>query len=454
MSKSAVKDLTVGSPSKLILSFLIPMACGMLFQQFYSVADAVIVGRFLGVDALAAVGSTGSINFMIVGFCIGICSGFAIPVAQKFGEKNFTELRKCVANSAWLAIAFATVITLIVCIFCWDILEWMNTPKDIIGRAYQYIFIIFLGIPATFLYNMASGIIRSLGDSKTPLYFLVFSSILNIVLDIVAILGLNLGVAGAGYATVLSQAIAGVICFFYMKKKYSILKMSKEELKPDRSIIMNLCGMGIPMGLQYTITAIGCVILQAFTNELGSMAVGAITAGNKVYMFFACVLDAMGGTMATYGGQNMGARKLERIQSGLRAMITIGVIYSLLSLVILYFYSDIFAMMFIDVDEINLLGQVRQYILTNATFFIPLALVNILRFLIQGLGFSKVAIFAGVAEMVARALAGICLVSVYGYVGACFANPLAWLAADAFLIPCYFYAMKTTKKQWELEGNA
>ena len=249
MAKSTTKDMTEGSPSRLMLGFFFPMLFGMLFQQFYNMMDTIIVGKYLGVQALAAVGSTGSINFMIIGFCMGVCNGFAIPVAQKFGEKNFPMLRRFVANGAWLSLGFAAVMTVAVCVLCRPILQWMNTPEDIIDGAYRYIFVIFLGIPATYLYNMVSGIIRSLGDSRTPLIFLILSSILNILLDLFMILVLHMGEEGAAIATVIAQAVSGVCCLIFMIKRFELLRMTKEEAKPDRDILLALCNMGVPMGL-------------------------------------------------------------------------------------------------------------------------------------------------------------------------------------------------------------
>lgn len=248
MQKNEIKDLTVGSPMKLILSFAIPMLFGFLFQQFYNMVDTIIVGKCLGVSALAAVGSTGSINFMIIGFCTGACSGFAIPVAQKFGAGDYVGMRKFVANAGWLSAVFAAVMTTIVGFLCMDILQWMNTPEDIIQGAYDYIFIIFLGIPVTYLYNILAGIIRSLGDSKTPVYFLLLSSLMNIALDFFTILVLGMGVSGPALATVISQGISAVLCLIYMIRHYPILHMKQDEWKPDGRMLRTLCGMGIPMG--------------------------------------------------------------------------------------------------------------------------------------------------------------------------------------------------------------
>ncbi len=447
MAKNVTKDMTEGSPSRLMLGFFFPMLFGMLFQQFYNMMDTIIVGKYLGVQALASVGATGSVNFMIIGFCMGVCIGFAIPVAQKFGEKNRKLLRKFTANGAWLAGIFAAVMTVIVCILCRPILELMNTPEDIIDGAYSYIFVIFLGIPATYLYNMVSGIIRSLGDSRTPLIFLVFSSLLNIGLDLFTILVMDMGVAGAAWATVIAQAVSGVGCLIFMIKRFEILHMTKEEAKPDGNIMKILCGMGIPMGLQYSITAIGSVILQTAVNGLGSMAVAAVTAGSKISMFFCCPFDAFGSTMATYGGQNIGAKKLGRISAGLKSASIMGSVYAVAAFAVLTLFGTSIGLLFLNQDQTEILGQVHQFLIVNSAFFIPLAFVNIVRFLIQGMGYSKLAVLAGVCEMAARAFVGFCLVPLFGYTAVCFASPAAWIAADLFLIPSYRKIMKTLRSR-------
>nr|WP_302598091.1 MATE family efflux transporter [uncultured Cellulosilyticum sp.] len=447
MQQGKVKNMTVGSPMKLILGFFMPMLLGMLFQQFYNMMDTMIVGRFLGAKALAAVGGTGSINFMIIGFCMGVCSGFAIPVAKAFGAGDESALRKYVANSVWLSVVFSTVTTVIVCVLCRKILTWMDTPSDILEGSFDYIFVIFLGIPIVYLYNLLAGILRSLGDSKTPLYFLVMSSLLNIVLDLVAILGLKMGVGGAAWATVVSQGISGVLCLIYIAKKYPVLKISKEEWRPRGRFMRHLCGMGIPMGLQYSITAIGSIILQVAVNSLGSMAVAAITAGGKISMFFACPFDAMGATMATYAGQNTGAGKLDRITDGIKACSIIAVIYSIAALIILVLFGEQISLLFVDAAETEVIRNSAIMLKWTAVFFIPLAYVNIVRFTIQGMGFGNLAMIAGVCEMIARGMVGFILVPMFGYIAACFAGPVAWLMADAFLIPAYFYVLGKLKKE-------
>lgn len=446
MAKDSTKDMTVGSPMKLILGFSIPLLLGFLFQQFYSVVDTIIVGRFLGMNALAGVGATGSINFMIVGFCMGVCSGFAIPVAHKFGAKDYSGMRQFVANCAWLALIFSVVMTVVVVALCRNILTWMKTPEDIFEDAYIYIVIIFIGIPATYLYNILSGIIRSMGDSKTPLYFLTLSSFLNIGLDLFCIVTLKMGVAGAAVATVVSQLISGILCLIYMSKKFEVLHITKEEWKINPSHMKTLCSMGVPMGLQYSITAIGSVILQTSVNTLGSLAVASVTAGSKVGLFFCCPYEAMGSTMATYGGQNVGAKKLDRLGRGLKSCILLGFTYSVIAFVILYFFGENLAALFVDSPEREMLSNAGLFLIINSAAYWLLALVNIIRFMIQGMGFSTFAILAGVFEMVARALAGLFLVPKFGFVGACLASPLAWIFADAFLIPAYIHVRRKLQK--------
>lgn len=432
---------------KLILGFSVPLLFGFLFQQFYNLVDTVIVGKFLGVNDLAAVGSTGSVNFLVIGFCMGVCTGFSIPISHKFGAGDYAGMRKYLANCLWLCLGFAVVMTVLTTIFCRDILVLMQTPEDIVDGAYQYIWVIFLGIPTTYLYNMVSGVIRALGDSKTPVIFLVLSSFVNIVLDLFFIINLNMGVAGAAWATVIAQGVSGVSCLLFMIKKFELLHIQKEEWAPDSHMMRVLCGMGIPMGLQYSITAIGSVVLQAAANTLGSAAVAAMTAAGRIGSFLACPFDAMGSTMATYGGQNVGAGKLERIGKGLRACVMLGAGYSVIAVLISIFLGRPLAILFMDGSETAIIDNVRLYLLINTVFYFPLALVNIVRFLIQGMGFPKFAILAGVFEMVARTLAGFLLVPVLGFLGVCLGSPIAWVMADVFLIPAYFHVSGRLKKR-------
>ena len=432
------RDLTTGSPMRLIIGFALPTLFGMLFQQLYNMVDAMIVGKLLGSAALAAVGSTGSVNFFVIGFCMGVCNGFAIPVAQRMGAGEPSKMRRYVANAAWLSVLFAVVLTVATGLLCRQILTVMLTPADIFANAYAYIFVIFMGIPATFLYNLLAGVIRSLGDSKTPVYFLALSSVLNILLDFALILGFRAGVAGAAIATVASQGVSGIACLLYMRKRYPILRMTKEERRLDLHSCGVLCAMGIPMGLQYSITAIGSIVLQSSVNALGSLYVAAVAAGGKVYQLLACPFDAMGATMATYCGQNVGACRLDRLSRGIRSCALLGLGYSVIAFCAMLRFAPQCALLFLDSRELDaaLLTQLAaRYILIQSAFFFPLSLVNIVRFSIQGMGFSPFAILAGVLEMAARTGVGMLLVPAFGYTAACFASPAAWVCADLFLIP-------------------
>ncbi|MCH5208265.1 MAG: MATE family efflux transporter [Oscillospiraceae bacterium] len=460
MSKTSVRDLTKGPPMKLILGFMLPLFFGILFQQFYNMVDTIVVGRYIGLDALAGVGSTGSVNFLVIGFVIGVCAGFAIPVAQKFGSKDYETLRKYVGNTIWITIVFAAVLTTATCLLCGKILEWMNTPEDVFRQAYDYIFVIFLGIPVTFCYNILSGFIRSLGDSRTPVIFLVISSLLNIALDIFTIVVLGMGVSGAGVATVISQAFSSVLCLIFIIKRMELLHLKKADLKPDFRYIGRLCAVGLPMGLQYSITAIGTIILQTAVNGLGSVYMASVTAGNKVGQFMCCPFDAMGSTMATYGGQNIGAGELKRVRRGLFDCIILGIIWSIAAMVIAILFGGDLSALFLDASDPKTaenIGLIREYsrhfLMINSFFYIPLAFVNIVRFMIQGMGYSQVALYAGVSELVARGAAALALVPVFGFEAICLANPLAWVLADLFLIPAFFVCYNSVKKRLTAREN-
>ncbi len=437
------KDLTVGHPLKIIFAFAMPVFLGYLFQQFYNLVDTIIVGQFLGVKALAAVGSTGSLNFLIIGFCMGLCSGFAIPVAQKFGGGDYTSMRQLIFNSWILILISCFVLTIPSVVFCRRLLVLLKTPEDVLGMAFSYFVIILAGIPVTLFYNILAGVIRSVGDSKTPLYFLIVSALLNIALDLVFIALFKWGIPGAAYATVISQGVSGVLCFFYMKAKFEILRFRNEDKILSYKKILNLLGIGLPMGLQYSITAIGSVILQSAVNILGSMYVASVAAAQKITVFFSTPFDALGTTMATYGGQNVGAKKFGRLNSGLFWGCLVGFIYSALGFLFMFIFSKNLALLFISKNETAaVIGQiaenVRMFLLANSGFYFLLTLVNAVRFMIQGMGFSRTAIFAGVFELVGRAAIGIVFVPLFGFAAACFASPLAWLLADSFLVPAYF----------------
>lgn len=452
MKKSSMRDMTMGSPMKLILGFMLPFTLGLIFQQFYNMVDTVVVGQFLGVNALAGVGSTGSLNFLVLGFCTGICSGFAIPVAQKFGQKDYEGLRQYVANAKYLSIGFSLIIMAVTCVFCKPILTATNTDPEFFKEAHDYIFFIFLGIPAIMMYNMLSGIIRSLGDSRTPLYFLLLSSVLNIVLDLITVLWLHMGVEGPALATVISQAVAGIGCYIFMVKRFDILKTNAEERRPSLRHMLRLCGMGIPMGLQCSITAIGGIILQSVVNSFGTVYVAAVATGGKVFQLFSAPLDALGTTEATFAGQNVGAIRLDRVKSGVKDGMIIGTCYCAVAFLVIYFFGHHIAVMFLDPNDPASAGMVltlaQKYQRVMAAAYIPLLIIYVYRFAIQGMGFSHYAMFAGVCEMIARCVVALVLAPQLGFDAVYWANPAAWVAADVFLIPCFYVCIRQLQKRF------
>ncbi len=430
----------------LILGFALSLFWGMLFQQLYNIIDTAIVSWFIGKEAYTGVGTTGAVNFLIMGFCMGVCNGFAIPVAQRFGARDFKSMRKFVSHAIILCCIFAAVMTFFVSIFCRQILLAMQTPEEVLEYAYKYIIVIFLGIPVTYMYNLLSGIIRALGDSKHPVQFLIIASIINIGLDLLFIIPFNMGITGAALATVVSQAISGIMCLVFIIRKIELLHLKKEDWELDRSHFRILMNMGVPMGLQYSITAIGSVILQIAINSLGTDAAAAVTTAQKVGMFFCIPFDALGSTMATYGGQNVGAKKIEHLQQGLVAAVKLGCVYAIAAFVVLYFFGRTFALIFLDSGDTACLDNAHLYLTINAAFYIPLALVNIVRFLIQGMGFSMFAVLAGVMEMIGRTLVAVVLVPIFGFPAICFASPIAWILADAFLVPAYISVKNKLKR--------
>ena len=448
MPRNLTRDLTEGSPLKRIVLFALPMLFGVLFQQFYSFVDTAVVGRYLGAERLAAVGATGSVNFLVIGLCLGLCSGFSIPIAQAFGAKDEREMRRCVFHAVVLSGVLSVLFAVLSTVFCKPLLRLMNTPEEIIDASASYISIIFAAIPCCVLYNMASGILRSLGDSRTPVVFLVMASLVNIVLDLLLIIVCGRDVAGAAVATAASQLLAGIGCVIVMIRRFPVLHLNREDRQFNFRLAGKMLGIGLPMGLQFSITAIGSVMVQWSVNGLGVNAVAAVSGGVKISMFFACVFDALASTMATYAGQNMGARKLDRIHQGLRCASVLGIIYCALAFGVVALFARPLLSLFIDADAApEVMSMSIRYLTINAAFYIPLLFVNIVRLSIQGMGYTRVAMLAGLFEMIARTAVALFVVPSAGFTGACFANPAAWVMADLFLIPCYFQIMRVVRQR-------
>lgn len=440
-----VRDMTTGSPAGRIAAFSLPVLAGNLFQQLYNMADSMIVGRFVGVNAFAGVGSTGSLNFMILGLATGLCAGFSIPVSQDFGAGNQKQMRSSVAHAAYLSLAAAALLTILMVLFTGPILRLMNTPEEIYEYAYGYIFILFAGLGAIVLYNMLASLLRALGDSRTPLYFLVLSCVVNVALDYVLIVPCGMGVSGAAWATVIAQLLSGGLCLAYVCAKFPALHLEKEDWKFSWTAARRLLSAGLPMGLQFSITAIGTVIMQTAVNGLGAQVVAAVSAGGKVSALLTTPLEAVGLTMATYAGQNYGAGRLDRVRRGVHQAMAMAAGYSLLAVGIAALGSRSMAMLFIDPSETLILERVWQYSLMNSSAYVLLSVILVYRNTLQGLGYSAAAMLAGVFELGGRALVAFVLVAHWGFTGACFSNPVAWVAGDMLLLPLYCYAMKQLK---------
>ena len=441
-----VRDMTHGSPLKLIVGFWFPVLLGNLFQQVYNLVDSVIVGRFVGVDAFAGVSATGSLNFLIIGFLLGMCSGCAIPVAQAFGENDPHKMRKYFANAIYLCGGIAVVMSVVTALLTRPILRWIGTPEDILDEAYSYIVYIFGGMSAIMVYNLASGVLRAVGNTRTPLYFLMFSCAVNVVLDLLFVVVLGMGVTGAAVATVAAQLLSGALCMGLIFKKYDVLRIRGAEWQPDLACIRRLSGMGMPMGMQFSITAIGSLILQTAVNGLGSGAVAAIGAGSKVYTLFCCPFDAMGATIATWCGQNLGARRIDRVRVGVRESLLAMTAYAVAALFAVRMFGEPLIRLFIAGAEAGIIADAVKYLNLVVCFFVPLLLIFVLRNGLQGLGYSRIAMFAGLFELIGRTFVAFALVKPYGFDGAILANPAAWIMADVLLIPVWLHVIRQLER--------
>ena len=447
MSSNNVNDMTVGSPMRAIFRFAVPLILGYNLQQMYLIIDTVIVGRWIGVNALAAIGASTSIMFLIMGFCNGSCAGFAIPVAQAFGAKDFRKMRTYVSNSYRIAITFAVVITLLSCLFCKKILHLVNTPLEVFDDAYIFLMLQFAAIPFTIGYNLLAGQIRALGNSKQPFYFLITASVVNILLDVLLILILGLGVEGAGIATLLSQAFSVCLCIRFIKKKMQILIPQGEERDFDNKKISILLNNGVPMGLQFSITGIGIIMLQSANNALGITCVAAFIAAMRIKYLFTCVFENIGVAMATYCGQNLGAKKMERISQGVRAAIKMMFIFFVFSFIVITPFADDMMTLFVDKGEAEVVTYAAEFMRIACYFYPCLGLLTIFRYSIQGLGYSNLSMMSGVMEMIARCGVSLWLVPAFAWTGVCYGDPVAWVMADMFLLPAFWWLFKHLKKR-------
>ena len=446
--KSGTTDLTVGKPLFQILRFALPLVLGTLFQQLYSFADTVIVGRCLGTDALGAVGTTYSLNFLILGFVQGACVGFGIPVAETFGAKDKGGLRKYLFNGALLCVVLSVVFTISTTLMAGPLLQLIHTPEELYADAVLYIRIIFLGIPATVLYNYASSVLRAMGDSQHPFYFLLAASVLNIGLDYLLIASMGMGVDGAAIATVLSQLLSGGLCafwFFTRTAKQEELTFRGQSSLLSAGHCKRLAYIGFPMGFEYSVSAIGAVIMQDAINLLGSTAVAAQTAGEKIRQMFTLPMESVGMAMATYVGQNHGAHRTDRIQQGIKDGCMIQLTYCVAAWVVIFFVKPYAVGLVLgDADPAVTAGAI-QYLAIMSMLFCFHGLLMIFRNTLQGLGYSVQAIISGVGELIGRSLGGLLAVKTgLGYVGICLSNPFAWGLA---MLYCMFMVRRMLKRE-------
>lgn len=383
---------------------------------------------------------------MILGFLQGLTAGFSVLTAQRFGAGDMAGMRKTVGTAAVLSVGITIVMTVGSMLAMKPLLMFMHTPEDIFQDAYTYIMIICAGIAASVLYNLLSGVLRALGDSKTPLYFLILSAVLNIGLDLLLILVFHMGAAGAAYATVVSQGVSGIGCLFYIAKKVPLLKLHREDFRIEVYMAKMQLAIGLPMALQYSITAIGTMMVQSALNMLGSMSVAAFTAANKIEQIGTQAYVALGTTMATYCAQNMGAGQIKRIRKGFRAATIIGSIYSVLLAIPMVTVGKYLVYFFVSGDVSAIMGQADIYLKCVGIFFIPLTIVNVYRNGIQGMGYGLLPMMAGVAELVGRGVVAMLAAWKHSYVGACLASPFAWVLAGGLLLVMYFKIMKHQEK--------
>ena len=435
-------SMTQGTPLKVMLPFAFPLLIGNLLQQTYNIIDAAIVGQSLGAQALASVGASTSVQFLVLGFCMGSCTGFGIPVAKYFGAGDLKHMKNIIFNGAVLTAVIAVIITVLCTLLCPWILQVLSVQSDIYANAYSYLMIIFLGLPFTLLYNYLSSILRAVGDSRTPFLFLAFSAVLNIFLDLFFILVADWGCAGAAFATIAAQAISGILCLIVIIRRMEVLWLSKENRVVRGDSITELLQMGLPTGLQFSITAIGSMVMQSANNGLGGDYVSAFTAGAKLKQFTMCPFDAIATSVSVFCSQNYGAGKIDRIHKGLRQGIAVGVGYGLFAGLILIFAGRPLSMIFVSKDASGVLDASAKYLRCMGYFYWSLGILNVTRMVTQGLGHSGRAFFSGVMEMIARTIVSLGFVETFGYTAICFADQTAWIAACCYIAPTCLYCLK------------
>lgn len=449
MGNHTMHDMTVGSPAKLIIRFMIPMCLGNIFQQFYNIADSIVAGQFIGVNALAAIGSTGSLMFFVTGWLNGLSSGFAILVSQWFGAKQYDRMRHYVAMSVYLSVIFAVLMTAGLLAANESILHFMNYSESIMPDVKQYMGIIYSGLIVTAAYNTLAAFLRALGDSRSPLYFLVISAAINVALDIVFIVVFGMGVEGCAYATVIAQGISAVLCFAYIVKRYPILHLTREDFRIEAGSLGRLLALGLPMGLQFSITAIGTVIVQGAVNIYGEVYMAGFSAAGKLQNMVATVFTAFGATIATYVGQNRGAGRIDRVKQGVRCTQLMVLCWSVVIMTVMYFFGKYMTWLFISPSETEVVNASVTYFHTVFWCYPFLGSIFIYRNTLQGLGYGLVPMLGGLFELAARSAIVMLMAGHTSFAGVCLADPAAWLSVLILLVPYYLYRMHKFSRKAE-----
>ena len=442
-----IKDLTKGEPLKLILLFSVPLLIGNIFQQLYNIADLVIVGRLLGVEAFASVGAVAPLFFLIMFIIVGLTNGFAVITGQRFGAGNFAGVRNSVVISTILSIVATIIFTIVCSLLMHSMLHLLNVPPNIYNNAYWYIEIVVIGLIVTTFYNLFASVIRALGDSKTPLYFLIVASLINIILALIFIEIFNMGVAGSAVAVVVSQGLSVLLCLFYVKKKFPILHFKKQDwlIKLDEEFYSSAwehLRVGVPMAIQFSILGLGVIIIQSVCNTFGSDVIAAVTAALRIEQIATLPMISFGVALATFVAQNFGARKFRRIRTGVIHTSLLNIFLSILMAVIMRYWGADIISEFIGSATLNIIDIAHQYLLISTFFYIFLSQIFIYRNALQGMGEVVFPIVASISELLMRAFAAVYLAIKFGYIGMFYSGPIAWVSACLILSIGYFKSIK------------
>ena len=441
-----INDLTKGAPLKLMLLFSIPLLIGNIFQQFYNVADIIIVGRTLGMNALAAVGAVSPLFFLIMFIIVGLTNGFSVITGQRFGAKDYDGVRRSVTMSTILSFAFTLIFTLVCAIFMHQILFLMNVPADIYKDAYYYIQIVVLGLFVANFYNLLASIIRALGDSMTPLYCLIIASILNIILALVFILNFHLGVPGSALALILSQGFSGLLCVWYVKKHFPILHLKKQDWffdwEKDKDFALEHLKVGAPMAVQFAILGLSILIIQSVCNSFGANVIAAFTAALRIEQIATLPMISFGVALASFVAQNFGAGCFSRIRYGVKRASLINVGLSIFMAFIMHFFGGDLVRIFIGSGNEAVVKIAHDYLFISSLFYFFLAQIFIYRNALQGLGRAVIPMLASVGELLMRSFAAVFLAVKIGYFGVFYAGPIAWVAASLVLAIGYYSSIK------------